>query len=712
MSVAYAHDENFSAAAHANGRTDRAQRAVVAGRAEPPRRDPERYEVKPTNKTVELLEAVIDADPRLVELCQEALDGARAWRVASGEAKTSAPGRTSHLDLRTGLVAFLLLVDAGPNFHVVNLPNLLGEVPAAARRRLGIDRLVKVPNTGLDGTEPTYREAQVTYRQLLTCLHNLGDALDPNFDGLDEAERTRRAVLQQQLFLLWADAPRMAMLADWVPNGDQAIDATLKGAWDRRPGKHGKVPRYGADGDAGGPVSTDKLLDVGTLADEPDMTLLSNLVGDDDLADLGFDPFDPSVIAATKPTATPRIPGVNRADRRALGKARRRSGATLLGREGYEVWGYAFHTTVNGGPGPCVITHAAMTPATAHPANSVLPLLRDLYDARSADPDVVRPIGDVSADGAYSVTHAYRAGIRALGGSPVFRLHPIMQEGFRLVDGVKFFNGRPVCDCCYEDLFEPYPAFKGHPTAAEYRHHQRNATRAKPFEWVANGPANSAGSRQFLAPHRAKRDDGSRGGCEHCITADGDAVFGADGLPKARCCQKPTKVFNADQLALYQDETFATREWYDDWNVRNRAEGTFGALKNLALVNWSRDYHHFVGQGHEALIAMFAVCVHNMRMIESWVAKQVAAVRRDPKSKVVRLPLPSSVPTQLALATTDDAPTDGDADVGEPLLEDAPPPPKSKGRRSSPPPPAAKPPPRPKPGPKGLPGLGADPPGA
>lgn len=710
----------FSEASKSNGRAKRARRAEVAGRQDPPRRDPTRYEVSPTAKTVQLLEAILDADPRLLSLARHALDSARAWRDSVNPKGPQARGRRSELELRTALFAYLLLADAGPNFHVINLPGLLGELPADVRRRLGVDRLVKVPNTGLGGTDADYVEGQVTYRQLLTCLHNLADSLDPNHDDLDDTERTRRAQLQQQMMLCFADAPRKAMLGSWVLDGSTALDATMKPAWERPPHRQGKVDRYGSDGDAGPPPSTDELRDIDALVDEPpDMSLLSNMVGDGDLEDFGFDPFDDSTPPAELPSSTPRIPGVSRAERRKLGRAYRRSGATLMGRKGKEVYGYALHTTVNGGPGPCVITHAALTPATAHPAASVLPLLRDLYDARSADPAVAaepsaRPMGDVSADGAYSATLGFVLGVRAMGGSPVFRLHPTKQEGFRSVDGYRFLNGRPVCECCPADVFEPYPAFKGRPTAAQYVKSQRIAATSKAWEWKANGPADAAGSRQFLAPHRGGGPDGGRGGCEHCVSGDGTPVFGADGLPKPRCCTKPTKVFNATQLIWYQDETFGSREWYSDWNVRNRAEGVFGALKNLALVNWGRDYHHFVGQGHEALVAMFAIAVHNMRMIGSWIAEQLKVVRKGGRPAALPGALPSAVPTQLvpnpgAVPFDREAEADLTADIEAATDTGARRPAK---RRATPPPPAVKPPTRKQSrGPKGLPGLGADPPG-
>lgn len=246
-------DDEFSAAAETAGAAARARRADVAGRAEPPRRNPELYEVRPTATTIAMLEGVIDADPRLLELVQSAIDAARTY-TAERDGKPVLPGRTPDLELRTALIAFLL-AHKEPNFHVLNLPGLLGALPADTRRRLGIDRMVKVPNTGLGAAEAEYRPAQVTYRQLLGCLHKIADAFDPTLDGLDDDERTRRAVAQQELLLRAVNTPRPALLPRWVPDGDLAGDATMKWAWDRPPGTPDKIARRGADGDAGRPLS-------------------------------------------------------------------------------------------------------------------------------------------------------------------------------------------------------------------------------------------------------------------------------------------------------------------------------------------------------------------------------------------------------------------------------------------------------------------------
>ncbi len=80
------------------------------------------------------------------------------------------------------------------------------------------------------------------------------------------------------------------------------------------------------------------------------------------------------------------------------------------------------------------------------------------------------------------------------------------------------------------------------------------------------------------------------------MQADGSPVIDrATGQPRPRCCTQATKVFTREELALYQDVAFGEPDWFTKWNARDRIEGAFGSFKNLALVNWGHDYHHFVG---------------------------------------------------------------------------------------------------------------------
>lgn len=123
--------------------------------------------------------------------------------------------------------------------------------------------------------------------------------------------------------------------------------------------------------------------------------------------------------------------------------------------------------------------------------------------------------------------------------------------------------------------------------------------------------------------------------------ADGTPVLDAHGLPKPLCCAQSTKTFSAVELALFQDETFGTRE-------RGPVEGTYGVMRHLGLTNYRRDYHHFVGQGPESLVAMFAAMAHNMHMIAGWMARQAADLdaAEGAGSGGAVLPLPPRTPTE------------------------------------------------------------------
>lgn len=111
----------------------------------------------------------------------------------------------------------------------------------------------------------------------------------------------------------------------------------------------------------------------------------------------------------------------------------------------------------------------------------------------------------------------------------------------------------------------------------------------------------------------------------------------------------------AAQLGLYQEASFGSETWFDRWNPRNRVEGTYGVLKNLALVNWGRQYHHFVGLARESVVAAFAVMAYNFHIQRTFAAKVARAAqrqaedderRRRERRRARTLSLPSAQPTK------------------------------------------------------------------
>lgn len=180
-----------------------------------------------------------------------------------------------------------------------------------------------------------------------------------------------------------------------------------------------------------------------------------------------------------------------------------------------------------------------------------------------------------------------------------------------------------MCECALhlEGAKAVFPAFPF--TTTERREYEAKIAPLARYEWKPNGDFRADGSRQFIAPHETG-PDGEPGGCVMCTRKDGRTVL-RDGRPAARCCQKRSRVFPAEAIALWQPESYGTSAWYDLWNVRNRVEGTYGVMKNLAVLNYGRSYHHFVGLARETLVAAFAIVAYNFHMLRSWKAKQELA---------------------------------------------------------------------------------------
>ena len=78
-------------------------------------------------------------------------------------------------------------------------------------------------------------------------------------------------------------------------------------------------------------------------------------------------------------------------------------------------------------------------------------------------------------------------------------------------------------------------------------------------------------------------------------------------------------------------------------------------LKNLALVNWGRDYHHFVGLTREGLVAAYAAMAYNFHTQRTFSAKLARTAERQAEDderrrrehrRARRLALPSAQPTK------------------------------------------------------------------
>ncbi len=380
------------------------------------------------------------------------------------------------------------------------------------------------------------------------------------------------------------------------------MDATLKWGWDRPGGLHAKLQRHGRDGDAGPPPSLAEVVDEGGVA-----------FVRDPLAEL----------RAKTPTSK-------------HGPSTWGPGSAWVGRPNVRrsVYGIALHTvTVTTPSAAPVIEAIAVTPAPGLPSVAALPLLEQIHAAREVQ-GCARALGDVVADPAYSANPKdWQLPIRDLGGSPIFRLHRTNQAGRQLHQGVTFVDGRPYCPCIPDELAEmPFPRFPAR--KAQYDRFQMEVTKRRRFEMKANSGFRDDGSRQFKSPHWDPIEQ--QGGCVHCVQADGSPVIDTTGQPRPRCCFQATKVFSREELALYQDEAFGEPDWFTKWNARDRIEGAFGSFKNLALVNWGHDYHHFVGLVRETLVATFAVVAHNFHVQRTWRAKQALTAPRPKRARATK----------------------------------------------------------------------------
>ncbi len=559
-----------SAAAAKTGAAARARQAQNLGRSRPTGRDPELLRTVVSTSLLRRSVAIVDRDRDLVSF------------VATRIRASHRSGRPVELPLRTALICFVLLGICASNFYVLNLPELLSSLSWRARRQIGVDY-----------KDRRGQPKQVSYQQLLRAFHTMARAFDPLDPAIDLATARQRACdLAQFSFRLI-----QASITDRYRPGDLAVDATLKWGWDRPGGLHAKLQRRGRDGDAGSPPSLSEVIDATGVA-----------FVRDPLAELR-----------------------NRAPKRRHGPSTWGPGSAWVGRANVakSVYGIALHAvTITTPRATPVIEAIAVTPAPGLPSVAALPLLEQIHDARELR-GCQRALGDVVADPAYSANpNDWQLPIRDLGGSPIFRLHRTNQAGRQLHQGVTFVDGRPYCPCIPDELAElPFPRFPAR--KAQYDAFAREVTKRRRFEMKANTGFRPDGSRQFRAPHWDPERKG--GGCVHCVHADGPPVLDkVTGLPKPRCCRQATKVFSKEELALYQDVAFGEPEWFTKWNVRNRIEGAFGSFKNLALVNWGHDYHHFVGLVRETLVATFAVVAHNFHAERTWRAK-LALMPRVPR---------------------------------------------------------------------------------
>lgn len=133
------------------------------------------------------------------------------------DARTNGAGRPRELPVRTLLVALLTLAVAEQPLHLRRVVELLVNLPAPTRRRLGVERD--------DGRLVTERQVGYLFSRICRLL-DFSTHTEPD---LDVATRTGRRAQLQQL----TDDLLAATLPDSRDSGSYALDATTVPAWAR-----------------------------------------------------------------------------------------------------------------------------------------------------------------------------------------------------------------------------------------------------------------------------------------------------------------------------------------------------------------------------------------------------------------------------------------------------------------------------------------------
>lgn len=514
------------------------------------------------------------------------------WVQQRIEASYIQPGRPVEWPVRTALIVFLLAAHLKQDFLVKQQLHLLDGLSGRVRAHLGLD----------------YRRrngeiTSVTYTQLTDAIHRIARCFDAWGDGLtDTTRRVRQRDLQTfvQALLDGSIDPAVA----W--SGNVAIDATLKWTHERPPRSSGKIARRGKDGDAGPPPALSEITD-----------------GDESV----FERLDPALF--TPPPAR-------------TGRRRPRTwggGNAWVGNKNIRktLYGVALHTATNADvDGPAVVRSMIITPAVGDPVEAATFMLDTFNQTRRLAGEL--PAVEAVGDPAYTTRRGLTE-LRRLRINPTFRLHATNQAGPRMITPAKqrgaradvlLVDGWPTCTCCDHDLQHlAMPTFPA--TTRQIWSYRMQIAKREPYIYLPNGAYRADGSRQFLAPHRGTHPgDHQSGGCRRCCNPDGSPVIDPiTKLPRQRCCTKPSVLLTADELVVSHDVPYASPVWWPRWHIRNRVEGTYGILKNLALVNWHRDYHRYVGIARETLIATFAVVAYNTHLQATWRARGGADADAD-----------------------------------------------------------------------------------
>lgn len=543
-------------------------------------------------------------------------------QVASVKKKA---GRPAHLETRTVCMLLWLHVVVSKDFFILNsMTSVVDRLDWRTQRDLGID------------CDRRGRATPLTYDKLLDAFHRIADAFDPYAEGLDDDERRRRETKRLELLRRLC---RMSLIDAPTWNGNGAVDTTLKWAWERPPGAKSKTRLTEREG-------------------QPAVPLGEALAGLD--PNDAFTDADILKLAAVSPAPA-------RKKHRPSTWSR---GSGWVGRDKAHksVFGVGLSTlTCLDEDGPAVIRGFDVHHAAANPADIGYRIVEDLYNERVADPAVMadveagrtRLLGDITADPAYGMMpERWHLKLRHLDANCLYRLHKGNQAGSKWVtvgrgktrEDVLTEDGAPVCRCTPAALrnrqYPHYPSSRARIDAFaketlrldRWRWQSSSAWRPVMARDKKTGQMVQATTpegrplyeREFRAPHGTLNVDGQRGGCEHCVTASGAPAVDDAGREKVRCCTVASHIFEDGLLPALQEPYFATPDWFVKLHAHNRVEGSFGIAKNLAVLNWGRQYHRFVGVARESLVAAFVVMAYNFHLVRTWQYRQRLAEAAGP----------------------------------------------------------------------------------
>jgi hypothetical protein len=78
---------------------------------------------------------------------------------------------------------------------------------------------------------------------------------------------------------------------------------------------------------------------------------------------------------------------------------------------------------------------------------------------------------------------------------------------------------------------------------------------------------------------------------------------------------------------MYQPLYWGSREWTELYGKRSLVEGSYGNRKNASTENLNRKLTVLAGLGRRSLVLSLVACSYNLRMIDNWKQRRLAAGR-------------------------------------------------------------------------------------